>query len=235
MDLFHIGIYFYIISPYTHYIYESGAWYVTSSGDIDNYSGNVRDSYGRIQSPYRDNSSFAYCATPSGDVISGHGINVDNSYGRKYRRTRSLPAALGLFSLQATSTSTTSTVSTIPTVSRAIGPSNPYKKYWWLRSPMTGLGVSAFLVISSGNIYLTDDSGSSVHRSYGRIYLDRLLQILSKILVVRRTRATPTSRIMSSLPVTSSATTATMSTFPTGERIAEHELGRWCVFCLPGW
>ena len=29
-----------------YYIYESGAWYVTSSGDVDNYSGNVRDSYG---------------------------------------------------------------------------------------------------------------------------------------------------------------------------------------------
>ena len=31
-----------------YYIYESGAWYVTSSGVVDNYRGNVRDSYGHL-------------------------------------------------------------------------------------------------------------------------------------------------------------------------------------------
>ena len=78
----------------------------------------------------------------------------------------------------ATSTAPSPAPSTLlPTVSRAIGPPNHYK-YWWLRSPMTGGDVSEFLVISSGNIYFTDDSGSSVYNnSYGRSYNRRALKV----------------------------------------------------------
>ena len=55
---------------------------------------------------------------------------------------------------------------TIPTASRVIRPPNPYKK-WWLRSPNTIYGFSAWLVNPSGGVN-SYGGNDGVYSSYGR-------------------------------------------------------------------
>ena len=60
--------------------YLNGAWYVTSSGVVDDYDHGVSNSYGRIQSPYTGDHIDIY-AVHSDGVVGYHGIHHHGSYG----------------------------------------------------------------------------------------------------------------------------------------------------------